>query len=55
MKMIRILYGSDFHGSDAVFRKFISAGLQYKANVMIVGGDVTGKAMIPVIHQGGGR
>ncbi len=55
MKMIRILYGSDFHGSDVAFRKFISAGLQYKANVMIVGGDVTGKAMIPIIHQGGGR
>ena len=55
MKMVRILYGSDFHGSEAVFRKFISAGLQYKANVLIVGGDVTGKAMIPVIHQGGGR
>ena len=55
MKMIRILYGSDFHGSEAAFRKFISAGLQYKANILIVGGDVTGKAMIPVIHQGGGR
>jgi Icc-related predicted phosphoesterase len=55
MKMTRILYGSDFHGSEAVFRKFISAGLQYQANVLIVGGDVTGKAMIPVIHQGGGR
>ncbi|MFZ5911370.1 MAG: metallophosphoesterase family protein [Chloroflexota bacterium] len=55
MKMIRILYGSDFHGSEAVFRKFISAGLQYKANILIVGGDVTGKAMIPVIHQGGGH
>lgn len=55
MKMTRILYGSDFHGSDIVFRKFISSGLQYKANALIVGGDVTGKAMIPVIHQGGGR
>ena len=55
MKMIRILYGSDFHGSEAVFRKFIGSALQYKANIVIVGGDVTGKAMIPVIHQGGGR
>ena len=52
MKMTRILYGSDFHGSDIVFRKFIGSALQYKANVLIVGGDVTGKAMIPVIHQG---
>jgi len=55
MKMMRILYGSDFHGSDIVFRKFIGSALQYKANILIVGGDVTGKAMIPVIHQGGGR
>ncbi|MFH1185648.1 MAG: hypothetical protein V1755_11525, partial [Chloroflexota bacterium] len=55
MSMTRILYGSDFHGSDAVFRKFLAAGIQYKANALMVGGDVTGKAMIPVIHQGGGR
>lgn len=55
MKMLRILFGSDFHGSEVVFRKFIGAGLQYKANILIVGGDVTGKAMIPIIHQGGGR
>ena len=55
MKMMRILYGSDFHGSDIVFRKFIGSGLQYKANVLIVGGDVTGKAMIPLINQGGDR
>jgi len=54
-KITRILYGSDFHGSDAVFRKFLASGIQYKANALIVGGDVTGKAMIPVIHQGNGR
>jgi Icc-related predicted phosphoesterase len=53
-KMIRILYGSDFHGSDAVFRKFLASSRQYQATVLIVGGDVTGKAMIPVIHQGNG-
>lgn len=53
--MTRILYGSDFHGSEAVFRKFLGSALQYKADILIVGGDVTGKAMIPVIHQGGGR
>jgi uncharacterized protein len=51
-KMTRILFGSDFHGSDTVFRKFIASGLQYKVDVLIVGGDVTGKAMIPVIHKG---
>jgi uncharacterized protein len=51
----RILYASDFHGSEAFFRKFLSAGLQYQANALVVGGDLTGKAMIPIIHQGGGR
>jgi uncharacterized protein len=54
-KMVRILYGSDFHGSDTVFRKFIASGFQYQADVLMVGGDITGKAMIPVIHQGQGR
>jgi Icc-related predicted phosphoesterase len=55
MALTRILYASDFHGSDAFFRKFLNSALQYQANVLIVGGDVTGKAMIPIIHQGGGR
>lgn len=53
--MYRILYGSDLHGSNAYFRKFIAAAMQYKANALMVGGDVTGKAMSPIIHQGGGR
>jgi Icc-related predicted phosphoesterase len=54
-KLTRLLYASDFHGSEEVFRKFISAAFQYQANTLIVGGDVTGKAMIPVVHQGDGK
>jgi Icc-related predicted phosphoesterase len=54
-KMTRILYGSDFHGSEGVFRKFIASSFQYQADVLMVGGDVTGKAMIPVVHEGQGR
>lgn len=53
-KTTRILYGSDFHGSDVVYRKFLSAALQYQADILIVGGDVTGKAMVPVIDHGNG-
>lgn len=55
MKLTRLLYGSDFHGSELVYRKFLASAIQYKVNALIVGGDVTGKAMIPVIHQGGGH
>jgi len=54
-KTTRLLYASDFHGSDAFFRKFLSAALQYEADVLLTGGDLTGKAMIPVVHQGGGK
>src|SRR3990172_2302512 len=49
-----IIYASDLHGSEAFFRKFVSAILTYQAQVGIVGGDVTGKAMVPVRHQGNG-
>jgi len=52
MAMFRILFATDFHGSEAFFRKFINAGLTYKANALIVGGDVTGKAIVPIIHKG---
>ena len=55
MGVTRVLYATDFHGSEAFFRKFLAAALQYKAQVLIVGGDVTGKAMVPVVHKGGGR
>jgi len=54
MKMTRILYGSDFHGSDAVFRKFLNAAVQYQANALVIGGDVTGKAMLPIVNKGDG-
>lgn len=49
--MTRMLHGTDFHGSDVVFRKFISAAKMNKADVVVVGGDITGKAMVPIIEQ----
>ena len=54
MAMTRLLYASDFHGSEAYFRKFLGAALHYQADALIVGGDVTGKAMIPITHTGSG-
>lgn len=53
--MLRVLYGSDFHGSDLVFRKFLRAGLTYEADALVVGGDITGKAIVPLVHLGDGR
>jgi Icc-related predicted phosphoesterase len=47
----RIFFATDVHGSDVVFRKFLNAGKFYKANVIILGGDVTGKMVIPIVSQ----
>lgn len=50
--LYRILFTSDLHGNTLVFRKFLNAILTYKANVGIVGGDLTGKMLIPIIENG---
>lgn len=54
MALTRILFASDFHGADVVWRKFLSACLTYRVDVAIVGGDVTGKALVPLVRQPGG-
>ena len=51
----RIFFVTDIHGSDRCFRKFINAAKFYKAQTLILGGDITGKVMIPVVDQGNGR
>ena len=49
--MTRLLFATDFHGSDIVFRKLVTAGRMYTADVIIVGGDITGKAIVPLVQQ----
>ena len=51
--MTTIFFATDVHGSDICWKKFISGGKFYKAEVLILGGDMTGKAIVPIIHQGG--
>jgi len=48
-----VFFATDVHGSDICWKKFISAGKFYEADVIILGGDMTGKAIVPIIHQGG--
>ena len=53
--MTRIFFATDIHGSETCWKKFISAGKFYGADVLVLGGDMTGKAIVPIIHQGGDR
>lgn len=48
--MTRVFYVTDIHGSDRMFLKFINAAPIYKAQVLIVGGDIAGKAVAPIIQ-----
>jgi uncharacterized protein len=51
---VRIFYVTDLHGSEICWKKFLNAGAFYKADVVILGGDVTGKAMVPVVQHANG-
>jgi uncharacterized protein len=43
-----LYYASDVHGSDQCWRKFLGAGRFYEADALVMGGDLTGKAVVPV-------
>jgi Icc-related predicted phosphoesterase len=49
--MTRILFATDIHGSEYVFRKFLNALQIYKINVGILLGDLSGKLIIPLIKN----
>ena len=49
--MTRLFYCTDLHGSEICFRKFLSAGKVYEADTVLMGGDCTGKMVIPIIDR----
>jgi len=53
--MPRIFFATDIHGSDVCWRKFLNAGKFYEADILILGGDMTGKALVPIMALPDGR
>ncbi len=51
----RILFVTDLHGSSKCFRKFINAAPIYRADVLVLGGDVAGKAIQTILREPDGR
>ncbi|MBS7616336.1 metallophosphoesterase [Candidatus Bathyarchaeota archaeon] len=51
MPRTRLFFISDVHGSERCFIKFLNAGTFYKANCIILGGDLTFKAIVPVVKK----
>ncbi len=54
MAATRIYYASDVHGSNRCFRKFLNAAKFYQADVLVMGGDILGKAMVFLEEVGPG-
>ena len=52
---LKIFFATDVHGSNVCFKKFVGAAKFYGADVLILGGDVTGKMVVPIASQSGGR
>ena len=50
-KRTRVFFTTDVHGSTVVFKKFINAAKFYEAQVIILGGDMVGKMIVPLVEQ----
>jgi len=52
--MPKVFFATDLHGSEMCWRKFLNAAKFYDADVLICGGDMTGKAIVPIVAENGG-
>lgn len=51
---MRIFFCSDLHASRKCWKKFLNSASFYGADVIIVGGDITGKFVVPLVEGSGG-
>jgi Icc-related predicted phosphoesterase len=50
---MKMFFATDIHGSEICWKKFLNAAAFYKADLVVLGGDVTGKIMVPIIAYPG--
>lgn len=48
---IRVFFATDIHGSERCFRKWLNAAEVYDAQVLVLGGDLTGKLLVPIVSS----
>lgn len=51
--MVKIFFVSDIHGSEVCFKKFVNSADFYGVDILILGGDLTAKMVVPLIEQSG--
>jgi Icc-related predicted phosphoesterase len=52
---VSVFFATDLHGSEICWRKFLAAASFYRADVLVLGGDFTGKLVIPIVPAGSDR
>jgi uncharacterized protein len=52
---VRIYFCSDIHGSRKCWKKFLATAKHYDADIIIIGGDITGKFVVPIVEAPGGQ
>lgn len=50
----RLFYAGDVHGSRVCWKKFVNAAAHYPADALVMGGDLTGKGLVPIVREGDG-
>ncbi len=50
----RLCFVTDVHGSERCFKKFLNAARFYDVQYLILGGDITGKTLVPIERSDGG-
>jgi Icc-related predicted phosphoesterase len=48
----RIFFASDLHGSELAMNKLLNAAQFYDVKRIVIGGDITGKVLVPIIREG---
>jgi Icc-related predicted phosphoesterase len=48
----RLFFATDVHGSEQCFRKWVNAAQVYEVSALVLGGDVTGKVVVPLVADG---
>lgn len=49
-----LFFATDIHGSEVCWRKFVAAADFYGADLLVLGGDFTGKLVIPIVASDSG-
>jgi len=53
-KKTRVVFATDLHGSERCFKKWINSARVFEADCLVMGGDITGKAIVPMVETADG-